>query len=273
MFLHLYLPNPIAFSVGPLAVHWYGLFLALGIIAGYLLVSRLAPRTSITPERATALYLNTLIWGFVGARVWHVFMEWPFYREHLAAIPAVWSGGLAIHGALLAGVLTLIYYARRRREDFWKFADLFALPLILGQAIGRWGNYFNQELFGAPTSQSWGIPIEVANRPAEFLQYEFFHPAFLYESLWNAAVFAALLFVFRKLHTPPSPPSERGGSHRDGLVFWLYVSLYSLGRAGTELLRLDPMPMIFGMRLAFIGSLALVAAGGVMIFRVLRRAA
>ncbi|MBI1961563.1 MAG: prolipoprotein diacylglyceryl transferase, partial [Parcubacteria group bacterium] len=192
-FLHTFQPQPVAFSVGALAVHWYGLFLLAGILAGYWLLGPLASRGRLPLEVVRSMYVNALIGGFVGARAYHVVTDWGFYGSNLDQIIAVWNGGLAIHGAIIGAALVVVYYARKQRLNFWKLADLFALPAILGQAIGRWGNYFNQELFGRPTDASWGIPINPSNRPVGYQQYEYFHPAFLYESLINFAIFAFLL--------------------------------------------------------------------------------
>ncbi|MBI1961367.1 MAG: prolipoprotein diacylglyceryl transferase, partial [Parcubacteria group bacterium] len=157
--LHTFNPEPIAFSIGPFGVHWYGLFLLAGILVGYWLVGTLAKRGGLSLEMAGSLYVNALIGGFFGARAYHVASDWGFYGSNPDQIVAVWNGGLAIHGAMLGALAVIMYYVKKRGLNFWKLADLFALPAILGQAIGRWGNYFNQELFGAPTDASWGIPI------------------------------------------------------------------------------------------------------------------
>ncbi len=256
-FLHTFQPSPIAFSIGPFGMHWYGLFLLVGILAGYWLVDKLAKRGGLSPDMAGSRYVNALIGGFIGARAYHVITDWGFYGSNPDQIIAVWNGGLAIHGAILGAVLVIVYYAKRHHMRFRKLADLFALPAILGQAIGRWGNYFNQELFGAPTDASWGIPISPANRPIGYQQYEYFHPAFLYESLINFAVFGALLVIFKKKKRP------------DGLIFWLYIGLYSAGRMIVESFRINEAAMVGSLRLPFLVSIALAGASIAAILKAL----
>ncbi|MBI2050586.1 MAG: prolipoprotein diacylglyceryl transferase [Parcubacteria group bacterium] len=256
-FLHTFQPSPIAFSIGPFAVHWYGLLLALGVVAGYWLVGKLAKQQGITAEQAKTVLINALIGGFIGARLYHVVTDWGFYGVYPDQIIAVWNGGLAIHGAMLGALAVIVYYAKKRGLSFWKLADLFALPAILGQAIGRWGNYFNQELFGRPTDSALGIPITVLNRPAGYQQYEYFHPAFLYESLINFAIFAFLLAIFQKKRRP------------DGLVFWLYIGLYSAGRIIVESFRINEAAMVGSLRLPFLVSLVLAGASIAILLKAL----
>lgn len=245
MLLHTFQPFPIAFSIGPFGVHWYGLLLVVGILIGYWLAGKLAPRRGFSSDLVGTIYVNALIAGFVGARLYHVLTDWGFYGSNPGQIIAVWNGGLAIHGAILGALAVIAWYVRKRRLNFWKLADLFALPAILGQAIGRWGNYFNQELFGSPTDASWGIPINPINRPAGYEQYEYFHPTFLYESLINLAIFSILLVIYKKRKPP------------DGLVFWLYLGLYSAGRIMVESFRINEAAMVGSIRLPFLVSIAL----------------
>lgn len=246
--LHTFHPNPIAFSVGPFGVHWYGLLLALAILAGYWITGKLAPKQGLAKDAVSGLYVNALIGGFIGARLYHVITDWGFYGSNPGQIIAVWNGGLAIHGAMLGALLVILYYVKRLNLNFWKIADLFALSAILGQAIGRWGNYFNQELFGRPTDSALGIPINLENRPLGFERYEYFHPAFLYESLINVAVFGILLAVFKKQKRPP------------GIVFWLYLGLYSAGRSIVESFRINAAAMVGSIRLPLLVSVVLVVA-------------
>jgi len=247
--LSTYIPTPLAFSIRGFAVHWYGLILVIAIVAGYGIAGWLARRQRIEKSLIQTIYVNTLIWGIVGARLYHVLNEPAFYWNNPSQIPAVWNGGLAIHGALVAGALCLYYYARKHQFSFYQLADLFVLPAILGQAIGRWGNYFNQELFGAPSNLPWAIPIEPVYRPYGYEQFSHFHPTFLYESAFNLLVFILLLFVFRKKQRP------------QGLVLWLYVGIYSVGRIMTEALRVDRTPIIGGIRLPLMVSIALAVVG------------
>ncbi|MDZ4221527.1 MAG: prolipoprotein diacylglyceryl transferase, partial [Patescibacteria group bacterium] len=175
-FLHMFEPSPIAFAIGPLGVHWYGLLLGAAVLAGYWLVGKLAPKQGLPKGVALGIFVNALIGGFVGARLYHVVTDWGFYGAHPDQIIAVWNGGLAIHGAMLGSAAVVLYGAKKHHLNIWKLADVFAVAAILGQAIGRWGNYFNQELFGRPTGLPFGIPIDPQNRPERFEAFTHFHP-------------------------------------------------------------------------------------------------
>jgi len=253
--LHSYTPNPIAFNIGSFAIHWYGLFLLIGILIGYWLVGKLAHREDLSKDIVTSLYVNVLIGGLISARIYHVLTDWGFYGSNLDQVLAVWNGGLAIHGAMIGGVLTAFYFVKKHNINFWKIADLFAMAAILGQAIGRWGNYFNQELFGKPISTAWSIPIDAANRPLGFEQFQYFHPTFLYESILNLIIFGILFWVFKKKKRPV------------GLIFWMYIGLYSLARIIVESFRINEAAMIFGMRLPLLVSVVLLVVAGGMIIR------
>lgn len=257
-FLHTYSPQPILLTIGSISIHWYGLILASGILLGYGLAVKLARERNFDSELITEIYTSLIVWGLLGARLYHVLGDWFYYAQNPAKIIAVWEGGLAIHGGIIAGAITLYYYAHKHKTSFWAWADLFSLPLLLGQAIGRWGNYFNQELFGRPTNLPWGIPIQIQNRPAEFMASNYFHPTFLYESLWDFLALGTLYYLWQK-------------NKRAGLVFWAYLGLYALGRGAVELLRVNPTPIIFGARLPFLVSMALVLASAVFLARLWRQ--
>ncbi len=256
-FIHTFEPYPIAFSIGTFAIHWYGFFLLLGIIIGYWLVGKLAHRVELSKDLATSLYINVLIGGLIGARIYHVLTDWGYYGNNLNQVLAVWNGGLAIHGAMIGGILTALYFVKKNNINFWKLADLFVIPAILGQAIGRWGNYFNQELFGRPTDSVIGIPISSFNRPSGYQAYEYFHPTFLYESLINLVIFAILLLIFKKQKRPI------------GLVFWLYVGLYSAGRIVVESFRINDAAIIGDIRLPLLVSVILAVVGLGMVLKTL----
>ncbi|MAG28553.1 prolipoprotein diacylglyceryl transferase [bacterium] len=266
-FLHTFEPSPIALSIGTFAIHWYGLFLLIGIVIGYWLVGKLASRVELSKDVVTSLYVNVLIGGLIGARIYHVLTDWGFYGNNLNQILSVWNGGLAIHGAMIGGIFTAVYFVRKNNLDFWKLADLFVIPAILGQSIGRWGNYFNQELFGRSTDSSIGIPISAINRPAGYQEFEFFHPTFLYESLINFVIFGILLFIFKK---QTNPRQVRLGRNRPiGLVFWLYVGLYSAGRIAVESFRINQAAMIGDIRLPLLVSIVLAIIGVAMVLKTL----
>ncbi len=243
-FLHTFQPSPILLSLGPLYMRWYGVLIAAGALLGYLLTRSLARRYAIHGDHITALYCYGLLFSFLGARLYHVLNELPYYWRYPLEIPQVWHGGLALHGGIIAGFLTISVYARRHHLRFWQLTDLVAPALILAQAIGRWGNYFNQELFGRPTNLPWGIPIDPANRPASVANEQYFHPTFLYESLWNVVIFVTLILWHRA-----RLQKGKEASHHEGLITLAYLFLYSIGRFGTELLRIDQTPTFAGIRL------------------------
>lgn len=216
------------FFIGPLRIHLYGLALALGVLTAWWVGSQLAGKFSLERSDIDNILLWVVIGGFLGARLYFVVWEWRYFVSHPLQIVAIWQGGLSIFGAILGGFASLVLYARVARKDFWNLADLVAVVTPIGQAVGRWGNFFNQEAFGRPTDLPWRMYIEPVRRPFEFLSSKFFHPTFLYESLWNLAVFAALLYMVR-----------RGAAGRRGYLTAAFIIFYSLGRFFIEPLRLD----------------------------------
>ena len=177
-FLHSYRPQPIFIRLGFWNIHWYGLLIALAIFLGLILIIKIAPKYK--PHLQNIIF-NIIIFGFIGARIYYIFNELPHYLANPLEVFKIWEGGLGIYGAVIGGGLALFLYARNQKLSFLFLTDLIAPVLILGQALGRWGNYFNQEIFGKPTNLPWGIPIDVANRPLKFLNFQYFHPCFFYE--------------------------------------------------------------------------------------------
>src|SRR3989344_5032392 len=214
-FLHNFLPEPILFQFGFIRVYWYGALMVLAILVGLTLALKLAKIKKIVSDEVYNLGFYLIIFSLLGARIYSVFLDLPFYLKNPYEIIAVWHGGLAIHGAIIGGVLTLLIYSWRKKQSFWSWVDLFAVVLPLGQAIGRWGNYFNQELFGLPTNLPWGIPIALQNRPAQYLSSTYFHPTFLYESILNLINFSILLFLFYKL-------KAISYKFQNGIIFFVY---------------------------------------------------
>ncbi len=246
MFLHTWHPQPFILSLGQFRLHWYGLCLALGALAGYALLRWLAKREKISHEHTADLFVWLIIGGFIGARLYHVANEWEYYRFQPALIPQVWNGGLAIHGAVMVGAVIVWWFAKKIKISAWRLADLLVPALAIGQAIGRWGNYFNQELFGRPTGVAWSIPIDLQNRPKGFDGYEYFHPTFLYESLGSLVIAGLLTWLLVR---------QTGRSSwwsRPGVVTALYAMLAGALRLGTEVLRIDRVPIISGVRLPLI---------------------
>lgn len=248
--LHSFHPSPVLAIVGPFVLRWYGFFLAVGAISAYAISRALARRYRLPEEHVWSLFLANIIAGLVGARLYHVLNELPYYLNDPAEIVQVWHGGLAIHGALIAGFFTTVWYCRRHRLALWRIADLFAPGLLLAQGLGRWGNYFNQELFGGPTALPWGIPIDPANRPPSVADAAYFHPTFAYEFVWDVLAAGGLLLMHRaRLHGAKIP---------DGVITMLYLTSYALGRLLTELLRIDAVPIVGGIRLPLLVSVVLL---------------
>jgi phosphatidylglycerol:prolipoprotein diacylglycerol transferase len=225
------------FEAGPFALRYYGLCIALGIIVATWLSGRELVRKGYDGELALDSLFFIIPPGFIGARAYHVITDYDLYADDpWPGVIAVWNGGLGIYGGVIGGFLGLLVFCRFRGISPLAFADAVAPGLVLAQAIGRWGNYFNQELFGRPSELPWAIRIAPENRPEGFADATTFHPTFLYESIWNALVCLVLLWVARRFT----------GWLKDGDVFLLYVSLYSTGRFFMELLRIDPAFLIGG---------------------------
>jgi len=254
-FLHQFNPQPIIFQLGPITVRWYGLIIVLGLLFGFLLVRHLTKARGIKPDDVYDLGFWLVLSGIVGARLYEVFfINWSYYYANPLAIAKIWQGGLAIHGVIIGGVITLYVWVRIKKQSFWLWSDMIVVALILGQAIGRWGNYFNQELFGWPTSLPWGIPIELAHRPLEFMSYEFFHPTFLYESLLNFVLFLVLLYLIKKKN------------FQAGVITAIYFIGYSIIRFMMEFIRIDQTPEFWSLRLPQWASVVIVIATIIVLF-------
>lgn len=258
--LHTFHPLPTFVAIGTLRIGWYGVWIAVGLVAGFLVVRKIAQSHALKVD-VVGVFLNTFVVSFIGARLYHVLNEFPYYLDHPGEIIAVWHGGLALHGGIIAGFLYLLWYAKKNKHSIWALTDLLAPGLVLGQAIGRWGNYFNQELYGKPTSLPWGIPIDTGNRLPGFVQYTFFHPTFLYESLWNLIIFGVIWMLWQERGQRKRSRSE------NGMITCVYLLLYSLGRGLFELVRIDATPILAGVRLPIIMSTLLCAAAVIGIVR------
>lgn len=232
--------NPVAFEIFGLSIRWYGIILSTGIMAGILLAYYEAKRLGMDPEYIIDLALWCVPAAVIGARVYYVILEWDYYNGDIMRMINIREGGLAIHGALIAAVLTGYIFTRVKKTSFRKSADIVAPSIILGQAIGRWGNFVNGEAHGGPTELPWGIIVDGMK----------VHPTFLYESLWNLGVFAFLIYYKKR-------------KKADGELFLWYGILYSIGRFWIEGLRTDSL-WFMGMRAA-----QLVSAGTIVIFAVI----
>jgi phosphatidylglycerol:prolipoprotein diacylglycerol transferase len=241
-------PGAEIIQIGPITLRWYGLLIASGALLGLTLATREAVRRGLDPDALTTATLVAMLTGFIGARTYYVAFNWELYAGRPWDIPAIWKGGLAIHGGMLAGLLGAWLYMRARRLPLLPYLDVAASSVVLAQAIGRWGNFFNSEAYGRPTDLPWKLYIPPERRVPGFERFEFFHPTFLYESLWDVAVFLVLVFVLRRrLERYP------------GALFLCYLGLYSVGRFFVEGLRLDSL-MAGGLRTAQLMSLLLIVA-------------
>ena len=253
------IPSPpvSGFEVGPLRVTFYGICIALGVALAWTLTRRRYVAGGGDGVVAERVVLWTVILGFLGARMAYVSTHLDRFEGRWWAILAIWEGGLAFYGGLTAGAITAIVLLRRWGGDVRLFTDAIAPALPLAQAVGRWGNYFNQELFGTPTNLPWGLEIDPANRPAAYPDAETFHPTFLYESLLNLALVATILWVERRY------PSVRGR------LIAVYLVGYGVIRFLMELLRTDTTFRFLGLSRNGWVSLAVIAIG-VAVYRWLR---
>jgi len=255
---------PEGFPVGPLFVRFYGIILMLGAVAGAWLATREAKRRGYEPEIVWDLLTYLLIGGIIGARLWHILTPPPssgvtasWYLTHPLDALAIWKGGLGIPGAVIGGLVVLYFYARRNKLNFAEWTDIASPSLALGQGIGRWGNYFNQELYGAPTNLPWKIFIDPAHRLADYFEVEYYHPLFLYESLWNIANMFLLLWISRRY----------ADQLKHGDIFLTYLVVYPVGRFFLDFLRLDAS-MVGGINInQTIMAVVAVCAGAALFLR------
>jgi phosphatidylglycerol:prolipoprotein diacylglycerol transferase len=254
-------PGPIALQIGPLSIRWYGLLIATAVLLGTSLAHREAIQRREDPDQLLNVIVLGVMAALVGARLYYVLFNWGYYAPKPSKILAVWEGGLAIHGGILGGALATVIYTIRKKLPTLTYMDIMAPSLALGQAIGRWGNFFNQEAFGTPTDVAWKLYIEPYHRPPQLATFEFFHPTFLYESVWDLAVFGILYFLLRRrLEQTP------------GALVLCYLGLYSFGRFFIEALRIDSL-MLGPIRVAQAVSFALMVASllGLLWLRFIRR--
>jgi prolipoprotein diacylglyceryl transferase len=240
--------------VGPFELRAYGLTIALGVLAAVALARRRWAARGGDPDDITALALWAVPAGIVGARIYHVVTDPELFRGRWLHVFAVWEGGLGIPGGIAGGVIAGAVVARRRGLPIPELLDVVAPALPLAQAIGRWGNWFNQELFGRPTTLPWALRVDPRHRPPGYERFATFHPTFLYESLWNLALVAVLLIIERRVRLRP------------GRLFVIYVGGYALGRLWIEDLRIDPANRILGLRVnEWVSIVALAACVAVFV--------
>jgi len=258
-FLHTFQPQAILLNLGLIKIHWYGLIMVLAIIFGYLTVKKINKYYKlITNNQLLDLCFYLVIFCILGARLYDVLLELPHYLQSPLDIFKIWQGGLAIHGSIIVGILTVLYFAKKYKTNFWQLGSILVPGLVIGQAIGRWGNYFNQELFGRPTNLAWGIPIELAKRPLDYLEFTYFQPTFLYESLGCLIIFCFLILFhylnLKKITLAESRVADSAG--KSILIFYLIA--YSILRFSLEFIKIDQTPTYFGLRWPQIMSLIII---------------
>lgn len=232
-----------------ISIRWYGFLIGIGMLMAIFVGLKLIKRAGLDEEAMLDAVLWAVPSGILGARLYYVLFHWDYYGTRLSEAIRIWEGGLAIHGGLFAGVLVAYLYFKRRKLDFWPYLDLAMPALALAQAIGRWGNWFNQEAFGSVTTLPWGMLI----------QGQLVHPTFLYESIWDLLLF---VFLFRGLWSLKKPV---------GWATALYTILYSVGRFFIEGIRTDSEWM-GPFRAAQVFSLLLIAVGFLIYFKKVKNA-
>ncbi len=256
--------DPIAFQIGEIRVHWYGIIIASAVLAAGWLGGMEARRRGEDPDVGWSMLLPVLVLAVIGARLYHVIHQWDYYSQNLALIPQIWTGGLGIPGAVAGGVLAIWLYTRWSGLNTLRWFDIFASVMLLGQAIGRLGNYVNQELYGPPTDLPWGIPIAAEHRIGDWLNLAAypeattrFHPLFAYEALLNLVGFVFILWIGRRL------------AHRlyDGDILLIYLMWYAAVRVWLETFRVQNWVILGVPTAIWLGVITFFAAGAFLLLR------
>ena len=242
------------FSIGPLRVTFYGILVMTGVVVGWLITRNRFVARGGDAEIAERIVIRVVIWGFLGARLAYVSTHLDRFDGEWWKVIAIWEGGLAIYGGLTAGAIAMVYYARKWGASLPDFLDSIAPAVPAAQAIGRWGNYFNQELFGTPTDLPWGLEIDPQNRPAAYPDAETFHPTFLYESILNVVLVFVIIWVGNRF------PSMRGR------LVGVYFVGYGVIRFVMELIRTDTTFRFLGLSRNGWVSIAVILLGLIVIY-------
>jgi len=239
--------DPIAIHLGPLAIRWYALCIVTGLILAVYLTMKEAPRKKIIPDDILDFILIAFPLAILGARLYYVIFRFDYYSQNLGEIFAIWNGGLAIYGGLITGALVLYIFADRKLINTWDFLDIAAPSVMIAQSLGRWGNFFNQEAYGATVDNLNYLPAFI--RDQMYIEGSYRQPTFLYESLWNLLGFA-LILIFRR----------KWKSLRRGHITAFYLIWYGFGRMVIEGMRTDSL-MFFGLRVSQWLSVVLIGLG------------
>src|SRR3954454_22896166 len=247
--------DPVAIAFGPLQVHWYGVIIGLAIILALYIAVRETDKRGLDKD----VFMDLMLWAIpiaiLSARLYYVIFEWNYYSQNPGEIIAIWNGGLAIHGALIGGVITAIVFTKKKNVSFWQITAIAAPSIILGQAIGRWGNFINQEAHGGEVSRTFlenlQLPEFIINQM--YINGAYYHPTFLYESVWNLIGFIVLILL-RKVNL------------RRGEIFLSYLIWYSVGRFFIEGMRTDSLMLTQNIRMAQTISVVLIVVSLIILF-------
>jgi phosphatidylglycerol:prolipoprotein diacylglycerol transferase len=252
--------NPVAFSVFGLDIRWYGLLISFGVLAALAVAYFTCNLKGTSFDKLMDIFILAFPMAIIGARLYYVVFEFDYYKNNLNQIINIRQGGLAIHGGVIFALVTALIYTKIIKLNFFEFADIAAPSIILAQAIGRWGNFFNGEAHGGVVSQDFISRFPKFIQNGMLIDGVYYNPTFLYESLWNILVFIILLLIL-----------YRRKSEHKGIVLGSYMILYSIGRFFIEGLRTDSLYMAFGLRTAQVVSGVLIIFGIILITAILRR--
>lgn len=245
-------PGEVAFELGKITVFWYGICMACAILLGIFTSVKVArkfyPKVNI--DKFYDMMFYVILDGIAGARLYYVLFNWSYFGHNLSDIPKLWTGGLSIHGAILGGFTAGAFYIWKHRLNLWMYADVTTFGLCVGQIIGRLGNFFNSEAFGAPTNLPWKLFIPLLNRPEGYEHFEYFHPTFLYEMIANTFILSFLYYAIKNRD-----------QQNYGTIFFTYLILYSVARIFIEKLRIDSVFNFYGIPIAMWASVVLILTG------------
>ena len=238
--------DPVAFNFGPLSVRWYGIIIAVGILLGYFVAQRALVKAGLHKDTLVDIIFYSALFGFIAARIYFVIFQWPYYAENPGEIIKIWHGGIAIHGGLIGGFIAGVIVCKVKNLNPFQIGDIVAPSIILAQGIGRWGNFMNHEAHGGPVSRAFLEQLHLPNFIIEnmYLNGQYYHPTFLYESIWDVAGFIILVNIRKHLKL--------------GETFFLYLTWYSFGRFFIEGLRTDSLMLTSNIRVAQLVSILLI---------------
>ncbi|HDJ7765044.1 TPA: prolipoprotein diacylglyceryl transferase [Staphylococcus aureus] len=238
--------DPVAFNLGPLSVRWYGIIIAVGILLGYFVAQRALVKAGLHKDTLVDIIFYSALFGFIAARIYFVIFQWPYYAENPGEIIKIWHGGIAIHGGLIGGFIAGVIVCKVKNLNPFQIGDIVAPSIILAQGIGRWGNFMNHEAHGGPVSRAFLEQLHLPNFIIEnmYINGQYYHPTFLYESIWDVAGFIILVNIRKHLKL--------------GETFFLYLTWYSIGRFFIEGLRTDSLMLTSNIRIAQLVSILLI---------------